>query len=136
MESKVVPDYDPDDRNHMFIWNILAHKLTDEDYEAIQMALIERQDEHKAIDKSERMLVEFDNNPNLRQPRPIPDYVKEQGHNYVDWDCGLKICLILSKYADFYSKKQLIDFRELKIARFSAPYFFSQYLLLLIQVSR
>lgn len=105
MSKKVIPDYDHYNHNHWFIWHVLAHELTDEDFEAIQMALIERMDEHEAIDKSQRMFVTFDNEEKMMQPRAIPEFMKEQGHKYADWDCGFKICMILSKYADLYSKK-------------------------------
>ena len=102
---KVIPDYNHYDHNHWYIWHCLAHDLTKDDFEAIQMALIEREDEHEAIDKSKRMFVEFDKENKMMQPRAIPEFMKEEAHRYVDWDCAFKIWMILTKYADIYSKK-------------------------------
>lgn len=103
--SKVKPDYDHDDRNHWFIWHVLAHNMTKEDFDAIQMALVERVDGHEAIDKATVVFHEFDKEAKMMQPRPVPEWEKEQAHTYVDWSCAMDIWMILSKYADLYSKK-------------------------------
>ena len=103
--SKVKPDYNHDDKNHWFIWHVLAHEMTKEDFEAIQLILIEREDDHEAIDKTQVIFHEFDKEAKMMQPRPVPEFYKEQAHRYVDWSCAMDIWLILSKYADLYSKK-------------------------------
>lgn len=100
--GKIIPDYDHDDRNHSFIWDCLAHELNKEDFEAIQLALIEREDSHSKVDETKVQFVKFDDK--MMQPRDVPDEWKEHAHHYIDWDCAMKIWLILSKYADFYSK--------------------------------
>lgn len=103
--SKVLPEYNTDDRNHQFIWNVLAYKMTKEDFEAIQLVLIEREDDHKAIDETQVVFHEFDKEAKMMQPRPVPEWQKEQAHRYVDWSTAMDIWMILSKYADLYSKK-------------------------------
>ena len=97
----MTPEYNSEDRTHKFIWEVMAHKMKKEDFEAIQMALIECEDDHERIDKSDVMFVEFDED--MMQPRKVPSYMREKAHTYVDWDCGLKIGLILAQYAEFYS---------------------------------
>jgi len=99
--DKVKPDYDHDNSSHWFIWHCMAKELTEKDFEAIQLALIEREDSHVAIDKSSVQYVEFDED--MYQPRDVPDFVKEKAHKYADWSCAFDICMILSKYAEFYS---------------------------------
>ncbi len=105
MRSEVIPETDFDNRNHKYIWDSLAHKLTDDDFTAIQLALIEREDEHEQIDKCNRMFIPFGGGrTGMYQPRPLPEYVKREAHRYIDWECAETIWMILSKYADFYSK--------------------------------
>jgi len=104
MSGTAIPAYNDDDRNHWFIWHVLAHEMTQEDFEAIQLALIEREDDHKAIDKTQVVFHEFDKGT-MMQPRPVPEFYKEQAHRYVDWSTAMDIWMILSKYADLYSKK-------------------------------
>ena len=107
MDEKVMPDYDINNREHKFIWDVLAHKLTKEDFEAIQESLIEREDDHAEIDKSTRMLIPFGHEGSgMRQPRPLPQFMKDEAHRYVDWSCAYDIWMILSKYCDFYSKSR------------------------------
>lgn len=103
--SKVKPDYNRDDMNHWFIWHVLAHEMTKEDFDAIQMALVERVDGHEAIDRATVAFHEFDKEAEMMQPRDVPEWQKKQAHTYVDWSCAMDIWLILSKYADLYSKK-------------------------------
>jgi len=103
--SKVKPDYNHSDRNHKFIWDALAHEVTEEDFEVIQLVLTKREDDHEAIDQTKVIFNEFDKEAKMMQPRPVPEWQKEQAHRYVDWSCAMDIWLILSKYADFYSKK-------------------------------
>lgn len=104
MSGTAIPAYNHDDRNHQFIWHVLAHKLTKEDFEAIQLALIEREDDHKAIDNTQVAFYEFDNG-SMMQPRPVPESYKEKAHRYADWSCAMDICMIISKYADFFYSK-------------------------------
>lgn len=105
MDDKTIPMYNPDDTSHKYIWDSLGFKLTDEDFKAIQKIIVERADEHEAIDKSQVIPVEFSKGK-MYQPRPLPDHMKLGMHKYVDWSASTDIWLILSKYADFYSKKK------------------------------
>jgi len=104
--SKVIPDYNPKDRNHKFIWDMLAHEMTKEDFEAIQSVLTEREKDHEAINKTTVTFREFGYKETpMMQPCPVREEQKEQAHTYVDWSSAMDIWLILSKYADLYSKK-------------------------------
>lgn len=102
--NKAIPEYDHDDSTHWFIWHLMADELKEEDFEAIQMALIEREDTHKAINESNVEYVKFDDEK--YQPRTVPDWMKEKAHKYADWSCAFDICMILSKYAKFYSNSK------------------------------
>lgn len=104
--DKVRPSFNHDDRSHQYIWDFLAYMITDEDFEEIQKILIEREDTHIAIDKTQVMFTPFDEEAGMMQPRKVPEEVKQKGHRYADWSAAMDIWMILSKYADFYSKKR------------------------------
>lgn len=100
--SKVQPEYDHDNQTHWFIWHCMSYDLKDEDFQAIQKALLEREDTLDQIKRSDVMYVPFDDN--MMQPREVPPYMKDQARRYADWSCAFDICMILSKYAKFFSK--------------------------------
>ena len=97
----VKPEYNPDNISHFYIWHAMAYEMTKEDFEEIQKALTTREEDHDRIEKSDVMWHTFDKD--MVQPRNVPEYVKEKAHKYVDWNCAFDICMILSKYAKFYS---------------------------------
>lgn len=99
-KDKVKPDYDHNNSSHQFIWR-MADELTEKDFEAIQLALLEREDAHEAINESSVEYVKFDDEK--YQPRHVPEWVKAKAHKYADWQCAMNICMVLSKYAKFYS---------------------------------
>lgn len=103
-DDKVIPDVDFNDPNHKFIWDVYGYKLTDADFEAIEKIILERKEDHAAIDKTERMLIPF--GKKMYQPRDVPDFMRQQAHDYVNWSAGCDIFMILSKYVDIYSKKK------------------------------
>ena len=104
MDDKIIPNYNHDDATHQFIWNSLAYKLKEEDFEAIQKSLETRRDDHIAIDRTERMFVPFGGQDKMYQPRMVPEHMRERAHLYVDWDCACDILFILSKYCEIYSR--------------------------------
>jgi len=105
MNDKVIPDHDHYNMSHRYIWDVLGHVLTEADFEAIEKVLIDRKEDHRAIEATERMLVPFgDESSKMRQPRFMPDFMKDEAHKYVDWSSACDIWMILSKYAQFYSK--------------------------------
>ena len=101
MHDDVVPDFDPWDRNHKYIWDCLSYKLTNEDFEAIERILEERREDHEAVDKTKKMFIPF--GEHMMQPRDVTEVVVDQAHRYIDWSAGQDIWMILSKYAKFYS---------------------------------
>ena len=106
MNDKVIPDHNHYNMSHRYIWDVLGHRLTEADFEAIEKALIDRKEDHRAIEATERMFIPFgDESSGMRQPRFVPDFMKDEAHKYVDWSCACDIWMILSKYADIYSKK-------------------------------
>lgn len=102
MSREAIPAYDPDDMTHWYIWHAMAEMLTQEDFNAIQMALIEREDDLEAIEKSSIVYTPFDDDK--VQPRRVDEKTKAKARKYADWACAKDICMILSKYAKFYSK--------------------------------
>lgn len=105
---EAIPKRDFNDRNHEYIWDYLAFELTSEDFDAIQMALIEREDDLKRIEESSVNFRAFDkkdpDGKSMFAPGVVSDYMKDGARRYIDWDCAEKIWRILSKYAEFYSK--------------------------------
>ena len=105
--GKIKPDWNPNDRNHKYIWDILGFKVTEEDFQAIEDILTRRKVDHERIDGSVVMWTPFDEVDeyvSMWQPRSVPDHVREGAHRYVNWSCAVDIWMILSKYASFYSK--------------------------------
>ncbi len=98
--SDVIPKHDDYDPTHEFIWNVLAYKLTEKDFEAIKMALIEREETLEKIQNSEIWYVRFGDN--MYQPRNLPEKVKEDAIRYADWNCAYDICMLISKYTKFF----------------------------------
>ena len=102
MSKAVQPAYNHDDQTHWFIWHVMAHYVTEEDFQAIQTALLKREDTIEMIDKSCVEYVAFEEG--MLQPREVPQFKKKEALRYTDWSCAFDICMILSKYAKFFSK--------------------------------
>ena len=99
--DSIIPKYDSDDNTHWYIWHSLAHELTADDFEAIQSILSERSEMRDAIDYSCVTYVKLANG--MYQPRIVEQSIKDEAYKYTDWKAAMDICLILSKYAKFYS---------------------------------
>lgn len=102
-KSDAVPKMDITKRNDEFIWNSLAFDLTDDDFEAIQTALLDRVDTIEDIESSKVSYQPF-NKANMYQPRPVSDAEKNGAIRYANWSCAMDILLVISKYCEFYSK--------------------------------
>ena len=94
-------------RTHRYIADILAYKLTDEDFEIIQAALIERADLIEEIDNSKikPSYVISDGSKEMIQPRRISGNEKIEMEKYADWNCAATILRVIAEYCEFYSKE-------------------------------
>ena len=102
-KSDAVPKMDFSKRNDNFIWNLLAFDLTDDDFEAIQAALLDRVDTIEDIKASKVSYRSFDK-ADMYQPRPVSNAEKNGAIRYANWSCARDILLVISKYCEFYSK--------------------------------
>lgn len=103
-KKNAIPAMDLSKRNDKFIWDFLAFDLTDEDFQAIQMALIEREETIEDINNSKVSYRSFDMG-GMYQPRTVSDIEKRGALKYADWACAMDILLIISKYCEFYDHK-------------------------------
>ena len=102
--AKVKKDWNR--RTHCYIDHFLAKKLTDEDFEIIQAALIERADLIEEIENSkvkpDYVISESDG---IIQPRRISEDEKSKMKRYADWDCAVTILRVIAEYCELYSKE-------------------------------
>lgn len=103
-KSDAVPTMDLSKRNDKFIWDFLAFDLTDDDFEAIQTALLDRIDTIEDIKASKVSYRVFDK-AGMYQPRPVSDVEKDGAIRYANWSCAMDILLVISKYCEFYDNK-------------------------------
>lgn len=94
-------------RTHRYISDILAYKLTDEDFEIIQAALIERADLIEEIDNSKVKpdYVIGGGGKEMYMPRRISGDEKIKMEKYADWNCAVTILRVIAEYCEFYSKE-------------------------------
>lgn len=104
MSKKNVSAIDPNKRNIEFIWDSLAFALSDEDFQAIQLALIKREETIEDIETSKVSYRYFDKG-DMYEPCPVSDIEKRGALKYADWSCAVDILSIISKYCDFYDHK-------------------------------
>ena len=100
---EAIPAFDLGDKTHEFIWNTLAMRLSDKDFEAIQLSLLDRADMIDDIKKSEISYRDFGKD-GLYQPRPVSVAEREGALKYTNWACAVDILLVLSKYCDLRPK--------------------------------
>lgn len=104
MSKENVSTIDPSKRNIEFIWNILAFDLSDEDFQAIQLALIEREETVEDI-KASKVSYRYFDKGDMYEPCPVSDIEKRGALKYADWSCAVDILSIISKYCDFCNHK-------------------------------
>jgi len=94
-------------RTHRYISDILAYKLTDEDFEIIQAALIERADLIEEIDNSKVKpdYVIGGGGKEMCLPRRISEGEKIKMKMYADCHCADTILRVIAEYCEFYSKE-------------------------------
>ena len=94
-------------RTHRYISDILAYKLTDEDFEIIQAALIERADLIEEIESSKVKpdYVIGGGGKEMFLPRRISGDEKSKMKRYADWNCAVTILRVIADYCELYSKE-------------------------------
>ena len=106
MNHEAIPEYDSNNRTHEYIWKCVAHDMTDEDFEAIQLILMNREDDMQSIKNATVMPKSFGDSfeIDMYQPRPISQSQRDGMCRYTNWNAAMDIMLVISKYVDFYSK--------------------------------
>ena len=104
-KSYAVPVIDLTTRNDKFIWDLLAFDLTDNDFEAIQTALLDRLDTIEDIKASKVSYRSF-NKDGMYQPCPVSDVEKNGAIRYANWACAVDILLVISKYCEVYDRER------------------------------
>ena len=101
MSKTNIPDYDPSNVIHKYIWEFLAYDLTDKDFETIEEILKTRKEDRERIDRSDVFYSEFVGGRHMFQPLPLKNYVKEGAYRYTNWEAATDILMVLSKYTSF-----------------------------------